>query len=102
VDRIRRDDNDTDALQWSVCRLNFTLHDNISNGGRIRYTIGSAARLRITVTTEMLMWDLPNFQLVRSIANTQQLEGISKRARISAAMMRINTTQPAKKCWKHR
>ena len=35
--------------------------------GSIRHAMGSPTPLRITVTTKMLMWDLPNFQFVRKL-----------------------------------
>jgi hypothetical protein len=65
--------------------------------GSIRHAMRSPKPLRITVTTKMLMWDLPNFQFVRSMANTQPLEGLGERARISASMVRAGSTQLAKK-----
>lgn len=53
-------------------------------------------------TIKMLMWDLPSCQFVRSMANTQPLEGLGERARISAPMLRAGSTQPAKKRWNRR
>lgn len=67
-----------------------------------RQATGRPTPLRMTLSTRMLMWVLPNWELVRSRHEASPAAGFVAIASTSAPTRRAGSAQAAKKRWKRR